>query len=83
MELTPFEKLAAHKEKMALHFASINALMDLIEREKECQAQIEYYKTLTGLDREEERAVTMEAIKDAKALNAAIDLICKNISLEA
>ena len=83
MQLTPFEKLKAHREKMAFESSATKALMDLIEREQECQAQIDYYKTLTGIEREEESAIMLEVMKDQRALNEAIALICKNLSLDA
>ena len=87
MELTPFEKLKAHREKIALQSTVIKALMDLVEREKECQLQIDYYKELmrTGSleDREEERGVTIEAMKDQRALNEAIILLCNQLAAEA
>ena len=83
MQLTPFEKLKAHREKMAFESSATKALMDLIEREQECQAQIDYYKTLTGIEREEEGVIMMEVMKDQRALNEAIALICKNLSLDA
>ena len=83
MELTPFEKLAAHREKITFQSTALNALMDLLEREEECQAQIKYYFSLSGSMREEERDVTLEAMKDARALNEAIVLICQNININA
>ena len=83
MQLTPFEKLKAHREKMAFESSATKALMDLIEREQECQAQNDYYKTLTGIEREEESAIMLEVMKDQRALNEAIALICKNLSLDA
>ena len=87
MELTPFEKLAAHRERMAFQAKAMSALMDLIERAKEPELQIEYYKDLlrsgTKAQLEEERGITAEAMKDLRALNAAIALICENFSIEA
>ena len=85
--LTPFEKLAAHREKMAFQSAAIKALMDLVERAEESQLQVDYYKELlktgTREEREEERGVTVEAMKDLRALNEAIALICENLKIEA
>ena len=85
--LTPFEKLTAHREKMVFQSAAIKALLDLIEQAKEPQLQIDYYKELlktgTREEREEERGITVEAMKDLNALNAAIVLICENLNIEA
>ena len=81
--LTPIEQFIANREFRAQQVTAFSALTDLIEREKECKAQIEYWRTLTGVEREEERGVTAEAMKDLKALQAAIDLICENFSLES
>lgn len=87
MELTPFEKLKAHREKIAFQSTAIKALMDLVEREKECQLQIDFFKELirTGSaeEREDERGVTVEAMKDQRALNEAIVLICRQLAAEA
>ena len=87
MELTPFEKLAAHREKMKLQTLAINALMDLIEQAKTSEAQIKRYTQLRvdGDDaiRDKESGITAEAIKDLRAFNAAIALICESIAIEA
>ena len=87
MELTPFEKLAAHREKMKMQTLALNALMDLIEQAKDTEAQIKRYTQLRrdGDDatREDERGITAEAIKDLRAFNAAIALICENFAIEA
>ena len=87
MEQTPFEKLQTHRESINFQSAAIKALMDLVEREKECQLQIEYYRGLlragSTAEAEEERGVTVEALKDQRALNEAIIMICNNLSAEA
>lgn len=81
--LTPFEQFTLNRENKAKQVSAFSALLDLIEREKECRAQIEYYRTLKGEDRDDERGVTMEAMKDLKALEVAIQMICENFSIEA
>ena len=83
MELTPFEKLKLHREKMSFESAAIKALMDLVDRERECQVQIDYFKSLTGIEREEERAIMVEVLKDQRALNEAFVLICKNLRIDS
>lgn len=80
--LTPFEQFTLNRENKAKQVTAFNALVDLIEREKECRAQIKYWRSLTGDAREEERGVTAEAMKDLQALELAIQLICENFSLE-
>ena len=81
--LTPFDQFTLNRENKAKQASAFSALLDLIEREKECRLQIEYYRGLKGDDREEERGVTMEAMKDLKALEAAIQILCENFSIEA
>ena len=81
--LTPFEQFTLNRENKAKQVTAFSALLDLIEREKECRAQIEYYRGLKGEDRDDERGVTMEAMKDLKALEVAIQMICENFSIEA
>jgi hypothetical protein len=83
MEPTPFERLKIHREKMAFQSAAIKALLDLIEREKECQAQVDYWKSLTGAEQAEETPIMAEVLKDQIALNQAIALICENLNLES
>ena len=81
--LTPLEQFVNNRNERAKEVTAYSALLDLVEREKECRAQIEYWRTLTGADREDERGVTAEAMKDLQALEIAIDMICKNFSIEA
>ena len=81
--LTPLEQFVNNRNERAKEVTAYSALLDLMEREKECRAQIEYWRTLTGADREDERGVTAEAMKDLQALEIAIDMICKNFSIEA
>lgn len=87
MELTPFEKLTAHREKMKIQTLALNALMDLIEQAETSQQQIDRYKELmrtgTPEERKDERGITTEAMKDLRAFNAAIALICETIAIEA
>ena len=81
--LTPLEQFVNNRNERAKEVTAYSALLDLVEREKECRAQIEYWRTLTGADREDESGVTAEAMKDLQALEIAIDMICKNFSIEA
>ena len=81
--LTPLEQFVNNRNERAKEVTAYSALLDLIERENECRAQIEYWSTLTGPNREEERGVTAEAMKDLKALEVAIQMICENFSLES
>ena len=87
MELTPFEKLAAHREKMKMQTLALNALMDLIEQAQTSERQVENYRKLllSGSSEElaEQRGITSEAMKDLRAFNAAIALICESIAIEA
>ena len=80
--LTPFEQFTLNRENKAKQVTAYNALMDLIEREKECQAQVDYWKSLTGAEQAEEAPIMAEVLKDQIALNQAIALICENFSLE-
>ena len=85
--LTPFERIAAHREKVAFEAKAISALMDLIEQAKEPELQVEHYKKLihsgSHEERMEEAGITAEAIKDLQAINSAIALICQNLNIEA
>ena len=82
MTPTPLEQFILRRDERAKEVSAYSALNDLVEREQECRSQIDYYRTLTGEEREEERGVTLEAMKDLKALEAAIQLLCENFSIE-
>ncbi len=83
MKLTPFERLKLHREKMVFQSSAIKALLDLIERENECQAQVDYWESLTGAEQAEETPIMAEVLKDQIALNEAIALICENLNIES
>ena len=87
MELTPFERLEAHRTRINLEVKAMAALRDLVEQSDEVHAQINYYQSLvlsgSEEDRKAEAPVTIEAIKDLTAINQAIIAICQNFGFEA
>ena len=85
--LTPFEKLEAHRQKMSVQAKALAAMMDLIDQANETQIQIDRYNDLVAsgslMEAEEEAGITIEALKDMKSINYALQLIAMSFDIEA
>ena len=87
VNLTPFEKLEAHRQKVNVQTKALAAMMELIDQSNETQLQIDHYNNLVAsgslAEAEEEAGITIEALKDMKSINCALQLLAMSFDIEA
>jgi len=85
MILTPFEEAEQLRTKSTLFYATLVATHDLIQMTQEAEQQIEAYKGMLSRGEkssQEERDVTVQAMKDMSISKKALVLLADTLEAE-